>query len=87
MIISQKPDNNIVWKFLYCLKLKYIIDLFNRIIWKYLLQVDRLAADKLHESFVSQAWGIITLGVVLMLAPILVFMAKNAIGSIQVTQM
>merc|ERR1711981_1400340 len=56
----------------------------NQILHMLILEIDRLAAAKLHESFVSQAWGVITLMIVLTLAPILVFMAKNAISSIQI---
>ena len=49
-----------------------------------LFQVNENAADRLHQSFVSQAWGVSTLGVVLVICPLLALLSKNAISSIQV---
>ena len=43
-----------------------------------------VAADKLHDSFVAQVWGVSTLSVVIIICPILAILSKNAISSIQV---
>ena len=50
----------------------------------FLVQSNRLTAEKLHDSFVAQVWGVSTLGVVLLICPLLGVLSKNAIGSIQV---
>ena len=48
------------------------------------LQVNSLTADKLHESFMKQMWGVATLCLVIIICPLLGLLSKNAIGSIQV---
>ena len=48
------------------------------------LQVNSLTADKLHESFMKQMWGVATLCLVIIICPLLGLLSKNAIASIQV---
>ena len=43
-----------------------------------------LAADKIHEYFVKQMWGVGTLCLVVIICPLLAILSKNAIKSIQV---
>jgi len=47
-------------------------------------EVGALAADKIHEYFVKQMWGVGTLCLVVIICPLLAILSKNAIKSIQV---
>jgi len=47
-------------------------------------KVKVLAAQDLNDSNMSQVWGILLLVFIMLLSPILVFLAKNAISSIQI---
>ena len=46
-------------------------------------RVKRMAEDDIYGANVSQMWGIGLLIFVMMLSPILIILAKNAISSIQ----
>jgi len=46
--------------------------------------VNSLTADKLHESFMKQMWGVATLCLVIIICPLLGLLSKNAIASIQI---
>lgn len=48
------------------------------------LKVREAAAVELYQTNVSQIWGITLLLVVMVISPVLVILAKNAISAIQV---
>jgi len=56
----------------------------NEVLNMLIFSVKQLAADRLHESFIAQVWGVSTLCVVLIICPLLAVLSKNAIGSIQI---
>ena len=47
-------------------------------------RVKQLAMDDINKANVSQIWGLMLLFLVMVLSPVLIIMAKNAISSIQV---
>ena len=56
----------------------------NSILNSLVRRVRRLAEDDIGSANVSQIWGVALLLFVMVLSPILVILAKNAISSIQV---
>jgi hypothetical protein len=51
------------------------------------VRVKHMAIEELSSAIVSQIWGVVLLLFVMILSPILVILAKNAISSIQVSSL